>query len=221
MHACNHCGEPIETEDASAGTGKVGGLFPQRNRHETAGKFDKYYTPDACASQLPLVIRMLIDSKRIHSEVDGIWEFAAGGGALVRTLVEAGYKVTATDIAPDAGSGYEAVDMLTAFPSTGSFCMLASNPPYNCLAAVIERCLYMQLPFVLLVRVEHLLTNYMRGVLDSNRCVVFFLHTSRVKFVSPDGVKAPVDVAVCWIAGNLRPLVPAMGGFPVLRLPKV
>lgn len=71
-----------------------------------------------------------------------IWEPACGSGKMSRVLVEAGYAVTATDIADDMP-----LDFLGA-PDVPEFDIdaIITNPPYADAAAFIERALALMKP---------------------------------------------------------------------------
>jgi hypothetical protein len=61
-----------------------------------------------------------------------IWEPAAGDGAIVRVLRDAGHQVVASDIA-DYGAGFEICDYMTA-PPRGMIEAVVTNPPYSLVA---------------------------------------------------------------------------------------
>ena len=92
----------------------------------------------------------LVDNERFDGE---IWECACGDGEMARVLIEAGYKVRATDLYA-RGYGETGVDFLKATRKADN---IVTNPPYNVAEAFVAQGLKRaRRKFALLLRLAFL-----------------------------------------------------------------
>jgi hypothetical protein len=124
--------------------------------HEDRG-LDAYFSP-------PEAVWSLLAIERAHLPAH-IWEPAAGDGAIVEPLREAGHQVTATDIADYGLENCETgIDYLKARPREGVG-GIVTNPPYRLAMAFAEKALA-EVPYLALL----LRTNF----LESTKRLPFF-----------------------------------------------
>tara|TARA_R110002033_G_scaffold149954_1_gene186917 strand:+ start:368 stop:931 length:564 start_codon:yes stop_codon:yes gene_type:complete len=92
---------------------------------------DAYFTPDWCT-------RVLLRHACFPNHL--LWEPAAGDGAIVRNLVEAGFGVVATDINP-AAKNIEKIDFFSYKEAPIGVTAIVTNPPYKIAEPFIMRSL--------------------------------------------------------------------------------
>jgi len=93
-----------------------------QSKHSSEDRgLDAYFTP-------PVAVHSLLCLERQYLP-QSIWEPAAGAGAIVHVLRDAGYTVTASDIADYGLEGGEKLDYLAAAPPPGIEAVV-TNPPF-------------------------------------------------------------------------------------------
>ena len=96
----------------------------QRNSGYARIARDAYFTPPWCTEAI---------IPHLPMPCGAIWEPAAGAGLMAATLISAGHKVVATDIA----NGRDFLTSSSTCPIHG----IVSNPPFGIATQVIERAL--------------------------------------------------------------------------------
>ena len=97
---------------------------------------DAYFTPEWCTEVL--LRHVTFPAPNL------LWEPAAGGGAMVRPLVRAGYSVVATDINPRADDITQEDFFETPGPEGAT--AIVTNPPYTLALRFIDRALDLIMP---------------------------------------------------------------------------
>ena len=174
---------------------------------------DAYFSPPEAVTSL------------LHIEADGlprrIWEPAAGDGAIVKPMREAGYEVAASDIADYGLEDCEAgIDYLSAALPDGVE-GIVTNPPFKLAVKFAEKALN-EVPYLALL----LRTNF----LESTSRLQFFRNhpPSRIWITSRrlpmmhrhgwEGPRAPSNTCFAWFIWDERPQKRVVDWFDWKRL---
>lgn len=160
---------------------------------------DAYFSP-------PEAVKSLLRIEAPHLP-EAIWEPAAGDGAIVRPLQQAGHKVIASDIADYGLDGCETgVDYLRAAPRQ-DVQGIVTNPPYK-LAVHFARKAIGEVPYLALL----LRTNFLES---TSRLPFFFKHQPARLWISSrrlpmmhrhgwQGPRAPSNTCFAWFIWDSR-----------------
>ena len=122
-----------------------------------------------------------------------IWECCNGQGHISSYLKENGYKVITSDIT-------EGKDCLTYNPD--HFDMIITNPPFKLKTKIIQRCIQLNKPFLLLVPVN-ILESKKRYKLFKEYGISYFQLSERIDYIKPDGKESKSPFWSVWIGRNI------------------
>jgi hypothetical protein len=154
---------------------------------------DLYETP-------PEAVRALLE---VESITGPIWECAAGRGAIVRVLREAGHEVIGTDLidygSPDARGG---VDFLKAQSAPDGVRSIITNPPYRHAGEFVRHALGLVPHVAMLVRLAFLESQRRSDILDDGRLARVYPFANRLPMMHRDGWEGPKasnSMAFAWM----------------------
>jgi hypothetical protein len=173
-----------------AAAGKVTGV----GMHAFADRgADLYETP-------PEAVRALL---QVESNTGPIWECAAGRGAIVRVLREAGHEVIGTDLitydSPDSRGG---VDFLNAQSAPDGVRTILTNPPYQRAGEFVRHALALVPHVAMLVRLAFLESQRRSDILDDGRLARVYPFANRLPMMHRDGWEGPKasnSMAFAWL----------------------
>jgi hypothetical protein len=175
---------------SAASRGKVTGV----GTHPFADRgLDLYETPAEAVHALLAV----------ESFQGPIWECAAGRGAIVRALREAGNTVIGTDLVdyncPDSRGG---VDFLKAQYSPDGVQTVITNPPYQRAGEFVRHALTLVPHVAMLVRLAFLESQRRSDILDDGRLARVYVFANRLPMMHRDGWEGPKatnSMAFAWM----------------------
>jgi len=154
---------------------------------------DLYETP-------PEAVRALLE---VESITGPIWECAAGRGAIVRVLREAGHEVTGSDLvdygSPDSRGG---VDFLKEHHAPDGVQTVLTNPPYRFAGEFVRHALGLVPHVVMLVRLAFLESQRRSDILDDGRLARVYPFKNRLPMMHRDGWEGPKasnSMAFAWL----------------------
>jgi hypothetical protein len=152
------------------------GTHPQADRG-----LDLYETP-------PGAVRALLRAERLPH---GIWEPAAGRGAIVNVLRDSGHAVIASDIF-DYGFPLHFVGDFLEQTETPKGCgCLLTNPPYRIINKFIERALDLSPMVVMLARLALLESGGRTEILERRGLARVYVFRDRLPMMHRDGWAGP------------------------------
>jgi len=154
----------------------------QTGQHPHADRgLDLYETP-------PVALDALL---RVETLPHYVWEPAAGRGAIVRVLREAGHVVVASDIIHrDFELDFER-DFLKETKAPPRTEMILTNPPYRYGAEFVEHALTLCQRVIMLTRFTFLESRRRSGILDTGTLAAIHLFADRLPMMNRDGWTGP------------------------------
>jgi len=159
---------------------------------------DLYETP-------PEAVHALLQVESIQGP---IWECAAGRGAIVRALREAGHEVAGTDLvdygSPDARGG---VDFLKAQSAPDGVRSIVTNPPYQRAGEFVRHALELVPHVAMLVRLAFLKSQRRSDILDDGRLARVYPFSNRLPMMHRDGWEGPRasnSMAFAWLVWDVN-----------------
>jgi hypothetical protein len=133
----------------------------QTGRHSNAARgLDLYETP-ACAVEALL---------RAEQLPHGLWEFAAGRGAIARVLRAHGHAVICSDVqAYDGFALHFVADFLTTTTAPAGTQAGITNPPYRCAEQLVAHALALMPLVIILLRLSFLESVRRTSILDGGK----------------------------------------------------
>jgi hypothetical protein len=160
---------------------------------------DAYFSPPEAATSL-------IDIEAAHLP-RCIWEPAAGDGALVRPLEEAGFTVIASDIADYGLTGcMTGVDYLTAKPPPGVRGVV-TNPPYKLAIKFAEKALRETDYLALLLRTNFLESTARLPFFRKHQPARIWISSRRLPMMHRhgwEGLRAPSNTCFAWFVWDAQ-----------------
>ncbi len=166
--------------------------------HEARG-LDAYFSPPEAVWSL-----LAIEAGHLPQR---IWEPAAGDGAIVKPLREAGYDVAASDLADYGLAGCATgVDYLKARPMAG-IAGVVTNPPYRLAMAFAEKALA-EVPYLaLLLRTNFLESTARLPFFRRHRPARIWISSRRLPMMHRhgwQGPRAPSNTCFAWFVWDAR-----------------
>jgi hypothetical protein len=158
-------------------------LACQSKQHHHADRgLDLYETPAVAVEAL----------RRVETLPDTIWEPAAGRGAIVYELRNAGHKVIASDICAYAGFVLDfTADFFTVPTAPLGTEVILTNPPYRDAAPFVEHALTLCPRAVMLCRLAFLESARRAPILDAGSLARIHVFKSRLPMMHRDGWNGP------------------------------
>jgi hypothetical protein len=132
-----------------------------------------------------------------------VWECAAGRGAIVRVLREAGHEVIGTDLidygSPDSRGG---VDFLKQQSAPDGVRTIVTNPPYQRAGEFVRHALGLVPHVAMLVRLAFLESQRRSDILDDGRLARVYPFANRLPMMHRDGWEGPKasnSMAFAWM----------------------
>ncbi len=171
----------------------------QSSHHHADRGLDAYFSP-------PEAVLSLLQIEAQHLP-KCIWEPAAGDGAIVRPLQEAGFTVIASDIADYGLAGCRAgVDYLTAGPIPGVQ-GIVTNPPYKLAARFAEKALGQTFYVALLLRTNFLESTARLKLFRQHEPARIWISSRRLPMMHRHGwagPRAPSNTCFAWFIWDKR-----------------
>ena len=163
----------------------------QAQRHPLAERgLDLYETPAVAVEALLRVERL----------PHGIWEPAAGRGAIVRTLRDRGHAVIASDV-HDYGGLHFVGDFLTQEKMPTGCEAIVTNPPYQIAEPFVAHALKLAPLVIMLLRLAFLESERRCGILEGHGLARVHIFRKRLPMMHRDGWegrKANSGMAFAW-----------------------
>jgi hypothetical protein len=162
----------------------------QSGQHRYAQRgLDLYETP-VCATEALLRVELLPHV---------IWEPAAGRGAIVSVLRDAGYKIITSDIA-DYGDELDfTADFLMLTEAPAGVRAIVTNPPYKLATEFVAHALELVPQVVMLCRLAFLESAKRAPILDAGTLARVHLFKRRLPMMHRDGWQGPrASSAICF-----------------------
>ena len=141
-----------------------------------------------CYSTPPVAVDALL---RVEDLPYRIWEPAAGRGAIVRVLREAGHVVTASDIIHyDFPLDFEG-DFLKLTKAPPGTELILTNPPFMHATEFVEQALSLCPRVIMLARLAFLESRRRCGILDTGMLAAVHVFIERLPFLHRDGWTGP------------------------------
>jgi hypothetical protein len=139
---------------------------------------------------------------RVEQIPHGIWECAAGCGAIVRVLRGAGHAVIASDIVPYDFPLHFVQDFLTTTTAPVATDMVLTNPPYRYAAEFVTHALKLCPKVILLCRLAFLESERRSPILDRGQLARIHVFRDRLPMMHRStwtGPKASSAIAFAWL----------------------
>jgi hypothetical protein len=162
----------------------------QSGRHPFSARGDDCYSTPACAVEELL---------RVEQLSHGVWEPAAGRGAIVAVLRNAGYTVITSDIvAYDFALDFVADFLVQTKAPAGVECIV-TNPPYKLATEFVAHALELVPQVVMLCRLAFLESAKRAPILDAGTLARVHLFKRRLPMMHRDGWQGPrASSAICF-----------------------
>jgi hypothetical protein len=161
-------------------------------RHALADRgLDMYQTP-------PEATRALL---RVEKIPHGVWEPAAGRGAIVRELRDAGHAVIASDIYDYGFPLHFCRDFLAETKAPIGVETILTNPPYQVAGEFVAHALELCPRVIMLLRLASLESERRTPLLDGGQLARVHVFKNRLPFMHRDGwagPKASSSIAFAW-----------------------
>ena len=171
----------------------------QSSHHHTDRGLDAYFSPPEATLSL-----LSIEGQYLPKL---IWEPAAGDGAIVKPLIDAGFKVFATDLVDygleNCGAG---IDYLRAAPLHEPH-GIVTNPPYKLAMKFAEKALRETFYLALLLRTNFLESTARIDFFREHRPARIWISSRRLPMMHRhgwQGKRAPSNTCFAWFVWDLR-----------------
>jgi hypothetical protein len=158
-------------------------LACQSKQHRRADRgLDLYETPPVATQAL----------RRVETLPTVIWEPAAGRGAIVRELRNAGHQVIASDIRSYAGFTLDfEQDFLTVLQAPAGTELILTNPPYRQAGEFVAEALCLCPRVIMLCRLAFLESVGRSPILDGGTLARVHVFKNRLPMMHRDGWTGP------------------------------
>ena len=172
----------------------------QSGRHPLVERgHDCYQTP-------PVAVEALLKVEPLPYQ---IWEPAAGRGAIVKVLREAGHKVIASDILHyDFELDFEA-DFLDQVRSPIGTELILSNPPFKLATEFVDHALELCPRVVMLCRLAFLESGRRYRILDTGTLAAVHVFKRRLPMMHREGWTGPRAMPFAWFVWDRNHVGPA------------
>jgi hypothetical protein len=155
----------------------------QSGRHPNAQRgADLYETPAPA-------VEALLGVERLPR---GLWEPAAGRGAIVKVLREHGYEVFASDIYDYGSLALDFVsDFLTVAKTPAGVDCIVTNPPFNIINAFVEHALDLAPSVIMLGRLALLESDRRTAILERRGLARVHVFRKRLPMMHREGWNGP------------------------------
>ena len=175
-----------------------------RSRHPFVERGPDLYETPAPVTCALLKVEPLLQARR-H-----IWEPAAGRGAIVAVLREAGHEVVASDITDHGGPpftvpGYLDRDFFLECAAPTGTEIIMTNPPYHCAADFVRHALKLCPRVIMLLGLRFLESKSRTDILEGGSLARVHLFRDRLPMMHRDGWTGPratSALAYAWIVWN-------------------
>jgi hypothetical protein len=164
----------------------------QVQRHPLAERgLDLYETP-------PAAVEALLRAEQIPH---GVWESAAGRGAIVHVLRDRGHTVVASDIADHGFPLHFQRDFLTEVAMPPGVAAIVTNPPFQIAEQFVAHALELAPLVIMLLRLAFLESERRCGILENRGLARVHVFRKRLPMMHRDGWqgrKANSGMAFAW-----------------------